>query len=711
MTNDQPDSDRGTPASSLRADEPIRSIKNDLLSRGRLLKVIAGHILATDGLESVVIGLNAPWGAGKSSFLNLLEERLAFDGPGSEKASTKHPTIIRFNPWHFGNVEQLVRMFFSELALGIGSGGETKKKIGELLNTVGSIVSAVGSIAPPAKVVGSLMQGSGNVLKSEKSLHETKADLNQLLKKLDQRVVIFVDDIDRLEPDVTKLLFRMVRLNANLPNVIYVLAFDRLVVERNLDDKNGIRGRDYLEKIIQVSFDIPESEPATIRDILFTEMNMVLESLETRSLDEHRWGELFHSGFKEHFRTIRHVKRFANGLRLTLPPVAQEVDLVDFLAIELFRVFHPEIYGEVVRGKDMLAFNGIGEQDQLPAERIKQWTESLCSKASPGFKDPVRSLLRQLFPPLAIAYTNVYRDPSDAQWRTNCRVCSPDVFDKFFLLAVPVGDVSQVEMTAFVEGLADSSKTVATLRGALQSGKARRLLERLEDFIGDLPVEHVAPLLKLMLDFGDAFQFEQRGMFDLGDGFQVMRIIYQSVHHIAAEQDRCKLLLTLIKTGKSLGIVVRMISLLQPNDEPNKLLTDRGQWAKLRDTALARIRSENTDGTLWQRVQLPDILIRWSTWDNKSDVRAAVAAHVESDAQLLCFIRRFVRKSHILGGTDRVPRSYRRIEKSDFEGILDLTGVARRLRKMQSGGGENAAAASELLSLIENDDKCSKDTE
>ena len=90
MTNDQPDSDRGTRASSLRADDPIRSIENDLLSRGRLFKVIAGHILATDGRESVVIGLNAPWGAGKSSFLNLLEERLTSDGPGSEKESTKN---------------------------------------------------------------------------------------------------------------------------------------------------------------------------------------------------------------------------------------------------------------------------------------------------------------------------------------------------------------------------------------------------------------------------------------------------------------------------------------------------------------------------------------------------------------------------------------------------------------------------------------------
>lgn len=174
----------------------------------------------------------------------------------------------------------------------------------------------------------------------------------------------------------------MVRLNADFPNVTYVLAFDRLVVERNLDEENGVRGRDYLEKIIQVSFDIPEPEPETIHRILFAEMDVVLESLKTRPLDQHRWGNVFHSGFKEHFRTIRHIKRYANGLRLTLAPLAEEVDLVDFLAIELIRVFHPEVYLGIVQGKDMLAPNRLGFRDGVPAERLSEWTEALCAKAS-----------------------------------------------------------------------------------------------------------------------------------------------------------------------------------------------------------------------------------------------------------------------------------------------------------------------------------------
>jgi predicted KAP-like P-loop ATPase len=244
---------------SLRSDDPIRSGDDDLLARGRLVEVIAGHILATNAPESVVIALNAPWGAGKSSFLNLLEERLNPDND-DEKKKGDEPIIIRFNPWHYGSIEQLVRMFFAELARGIGTAGrqELAKKIGKLLDAAGSLTAVFSSGA------GSLLKDAGKALKKNKSLPELKEQLDKLLPELNQRVVVFIDDIDRLERDVLRLLFRMVRLNADFSNVTYVLAFDRLVVEKYLDEENGIRGRDYLEKIIQVSFDIPEPEPETI---------------------------------------------------------------------------------------------------------------------------------------------------------------------------------------------------------------------------------------------------------------------------------------------------------------------------------------------------------------------------------------------------------------------------------------------------------------
>ncbi len=336
------------PASaSLRSDAPIGSPEQDKLARGHLVEVIGKHILEADAPESVVVALNAPWGAGKSSFLNLLEQRLVPPLPAEvplKGVDDTRPIVVRFNPWHYTNVDQLVRMFFGDLARGIGTASrrDIGKKIGELLRAAGSLAAVFSSGA------GGLLKDVGGTLKEEKSLPELKRELDNLLPELAQRVVIFVDDIDRLERDALRLLFRMIRLNADFSNVTYVLAFDRLVVERNLDEDTGIRGRDYLEKIIQVSFDIPEPEPSTRYRILFSELDAVLETLKTKPLDQHRWGNMFQSGFKEHFRTIRHIKRYANGLRLTLAPVAQEVDLVDFLAIELLRVLAASVREDVI---------------------------------------------------------------------------------------------------------------------------------------------------------------------------------------------------------------------------------------------------------------------------------------------------------------------------------------------------------------------------
>ena len=88
---------------SLRSDEPIHRAEQDQLARTRLVDVIGKHILETSAPESVVIALNAPWGAGKTSFLNLLERRLVPEVAGSDPT----PIIVRFNPWNYGNIDQL----------------------------------------------------------------------------------------------------------------------------------------------------------------------------------------------------------------------------------------------------------------------------------------------------------------------------------------------------------------------------------------------------------------------------------------------------------------------------------------------------------------------------------------------------------------------------------------------------------------------------
>ena len=282
--------------STLRPDRPIRGSEADLLGRGSLVSAIVKQIQAAphDG-KGITMGLNAQWGAGKSSFLNLLRERLTSEGAteGSDGESGQKPIVIRFNPWLFGSIEQLTRMFFTDLAREVGQ-REAGTDLGKLLEQFGNLVAAASTVFPTgaSELAKLLAQGAkkfGKAAQKPPSLNRQKTDINDALARFGRRVVVFIDDVDRLEPDLTTLFFRMVRLNANFNNVVYVLAFDRQVVEQHMAHGAPGFGREYLEKIIQVSYNIPPPHPRIIPSLLKDEIVDVRRAIEKTVFGDDRY--------------------------------------------------------------------------------------------------------------------------------------------------------------------------------------------------------------------------------------------------------------------------------------------------------------------------------------------------------------------------------------------------------------------------------------
>ena len=130
--------------SDLAPDQPIASAESDYLGRGEFASRLAKQLLDYGDDQCLIIALYAPWGAGKSSFLNLLSNELV----GQPDSNARPPILIKFNPWTFSGLPSLISMFFRELELVIGS-SEPKlaKNIQKSLQAL-SLVLAAGEFSP-----------------------------------------------------------------------------------------------------------------------------------------------------------------------------------------------------------------------------------------------------------------------------------------------------------------------------------------------------------------------------------------------------------------------------------------------------------------------------------------------------------------------------------------------------------------------------------
>lgn len=454
-------------SAALRDDQPIRTIDQDILGRARLVEGLAAQIEATTTRDPMVIALNAPWGTGKSSFIRLLSDRLR-SGPSkpndAAELSDSTPIIIDFNPWMFGNVEELIRTFFAQLGREIGAKSDKGSDLADKLQTFGRMVVIVCPSPPPGLANLAAAATTSNLLRA---FHHKKVDavdiknqqktIDGLLKRLPKHVIVFVDDIDRLEPQNTELLFRMLRLCANFHNITYVLAFDSDAVERHLYPHDPVSGRRYLEKVTQVSYSIPRPSRTALRIFLQEELDDVIDVIATDSAsatrpETRRYERMFKHGIEKHFITIRGVKRYVNALRLSLPPVKDGVDFVDFFVIELVRVVYPHIYLWLSDSR----YNLLGNRKTAHAYDIRNRVKSMMDdwKMSDDATESLVMLLSDVFPTVS-GGTETRSIPRGTRlrWARDGRACCREAIDRYFLFTIPDERLSERDQAGLYKAL------------------------------------------------------------------------------------------------------------------------------------------------------------------------------------------------------------------------------------------------------------------
>lgn len=332
------------------SDLAITHVDEDKLGFKPFVDRVAKGIKSYSQDECFVISIEGEWGIGKTSFMNLVKNEIKSD-----------VELMHFNPWLISNIEQLVSVFFGELIKAISHiSFKTKLK-----TDIAKDMKAFLSIIVPDQVSVGVTEGSKATWKFGKyfqakdphvsqTLYEQKEKINEYLRDADKRIVVVIDDIDRLMDQEVELIFRLIKGIADFDNITYLLLFDREVISKSLVKYKAEKGSKYLDKVIQYPLTIPQSHSSTIIKLLTDRLDELLTSIGDKNyhFDETNWGEVYRL-LNRYIKNVRDVNKVFDAFSFEYVSISKDVNFVDFFVITLIRLHSHELYS-VIKNKPEL---------------------------------------------------------------------------------------------------------------------------------------------------------------------------------------------------------------------------------------------------------------------------------------------------------------------------------------------------------------------
>lgn len=413
-----------TKTSEILSDSPITAESQDCLRRVPFVEALYQEITKLPFEDSFCFGLYGSWGEGKTSILNLLKNKLK---------ENQETILFEFDPWYFASKELILKHFLE--GLGRTLRPSVPKKLRKFFEKNFRKFS-----------LGVTVLGTGGQIAfefEEKDLLKLKDEINAQIVKTEKKLVILIDDIDRLQLDEILLVFKLVKLIADFKHTVFLLSFDAEATKSVLQKQNKDIG--YIDKIVQKPIPLPKVEQNDINQFLYSAFDELFEKL---NLDNQRIKEElkeFSLVYQQHARklfiTLRGIKRYVNSLLSSLPPVVNEVHLFDFLILEIIKVFAPGIYTDIYENWQFYVPQRTSNESEI-------WLNPLKLKKGQEKETIVKEHIEQLLQsePQKEVFTNLLdslfpRFSSEEDARRKKRIYSTS-FLKYFTLRVPSRELS-----------------------------------------------------------------------------------------------------------------------------------------------------------------------------------------------------------------------------------------------------------------------------
>lgn len=330
----KPKKNRPKTKNTLLPDEHINSIEQDKLGRKTKAIRIYNEIKETSFNKSVAFGIVGQWGSGKTSFLEFIKEQF-------NNNYDKNYIVIDFNPWLNISLNSIIQDYFNTIE------NELKKHSIDISKNIKKYGNTVLNLNKN-KLTESILKGSN--LLFEKNLTDEFNNLNELLKKLNKRVLVFIDDFDRLQANEIFEILKLIRNTGGFDTFTYIVAYDKKYLIKSLKAHKIPYPNKFSEKIFLKEIELLPATNNQINSFLIEELTSRFQEKEDeiKELLDTNKNRYLTRGSSSTLTTclsnLRETIRFINSYTTDYNEIKNDVLLRDYFILKLLKFKYYEVY-------------------------------------------------------------------------------------------------------------------------------------------------------------------------------------------------------------------------------------------------------------------------------------------------------------------------------------------------------------------------------
>jgi hypothetical protein len=326
-----------TSTNHLIEDKPIDDSNLDKLGYARLAQEVNRYIIADNYKSSFSIGLIGPWGNGKSSLINLIKKNVA-------KHKNDNIIEIDFSPYLNHNPGDIISDFFTSFSNGIGQFDGTIKE------SLSSYSDYLINLYETASIKSLL---DFKVKNDDRTAIDLFNEVNDALVRINKKVIVYTDDLDRLNAEEILETLKLMRNTANFHNCIFIVALDKEYVVNTLKEQDSSKHYKFIDKFFQLEIYLPQIPKSALRS--------EFQSLIDNSKIDDELKQLLKDCISERsnlfdlfINNYRDLKKVVNQLIFEHSFVLKDIDATDFMNFIYLKTNFPKIIQLLNERRDSL---------------------------------------------------------------------------------------------------------------------------------------------------------------------------------------------------------------------------------------------------------------------------------------------------------------------------------------------------------------------